>query len=198
MTANTENMAMTPYYSRLWFSTGNAEVYPTRLFGRPVQLEFLKPFARVRFLYKFANPSGELPEPILEDAQFKPMSGAISLKGTFTVNYPLDGEGLSETWETSDITRTMLAFTVAYTEENKMWYTVLPAKGQGAYILTLRVNGEEHSCTVPAAYMNWLPNYQYTYVFKVSEEGGVELDSYNAAYTDWKEGSEGEQAFYNW
>ena len=65
-------------------------------------------------------------------------------------------------------------------------------------MLTLLINGEEKTAVVPAAYMDWLPGYEYTYIFKINEEGGVELESYDAAYADWKEGTEGTPTVYNW
>ena len=53
-----------PYFSQLWFSTGNPDVYPTQEFGKPVQLVFLKPYAKVRFMYTYVNdPASILVEP---------------------------------------------------------------------------------------------------------------------------------------
>ena len=42
-----------PYFSTLWFSTGNLHDYPTREFGKPVQLVFTKPYSKVRFMYNY-------------------------------------------------------------------------------------------------------------------------------------------------
>ena len=46
----------TPYFSRLWFSTGDPVTYADKQFGRPVTLEFLKPLARVRYIFKYTYP----------------------------------------------------------------------------------------------------------------------------------------------
>jgi hypothetical protein len=45
--------------------------------------------------------------------------------------------------------------------------------------------------------MNWKPGYQYTYIFKITEEGGVELDSVSSAFTEWTE-QEANHPVYNW
>ena len=224
--ADGEDISASSYYSHLWFSTGNAVAYPTRQFGKPVSLEFALPLARVRFILRTIKEAG-LPEPVLEDIQYKPISGSIPVRGTFTVIYPLTGKATEESWTTSDFTRSLVNLTVPYTENVKFtqaeidaaesgdpaygkttddiktegtykWYNVMPLKEQSAYMLSLRINGEEKSATVPAAYMSWLPGYQYTYIFKINEEGGVELESYNAAYSDWKEGTEADISVYNW
>ena len=54
--ADATNPEMTPYYSKLWFSTGNTTDYPTREFGKPVQLEFMQPFAKIRFMVILSAP----------------------------------------------------------------------------------------------------------------------------------------------
>ena len=48
-----------------------------------------------------------------------------------------------------------------------------------------------------AEYMNWQPGYEYTYVFKITEEGGVEIGTVQTAYTDWEK-VEKEHEVHNW
>lgn len=226
MAADGEDLSATSYYSRLWFSTGSLVDYPTRQFGKTVALEFALPLSRVRFILRTVVPEGS-PEPILEDIEYKPITGKIHVRGTFTVTYPLTGESTTESWTTSDFTRSILSLTVPYSEDEYFtqaeidaaeegdpaygkttsdkkivgtykWYYLMPIRGQEPYMLTLLINGEEKTAVVPAAYMDWLPGYEYTYIFKINEEGGVELESYDAAYADWKEGTEGTPTVYNW
>jgi hypothetical protein len=45
--------------------------------------------------------------------------------------------------------------------------------------------------------MRWLPNYEYTYIFKITDEGGVEIDMVIASFTDWNEISTN-YAVHNW
>ena len=59
------------------------------------------------------------------------------------------------------------------------------------------VNNNERTAVVPAAYMSWLPGYSYTYIFKITEDGGVEIDLVQSAVTPWTE-LENDHSVYNW
>ena len=194
--------AATPYYSRLWFSTGNTTDYPTRQFGKPVQLEFMQPFARVRFMFTYAYEAEGVK---LKDPSFKPTDDSgIDLKGTFTVTYPLTGSAEQESYEVTPASPrvTLTAFTEEYIPEGtEKWYAVLPIATnvtQGSYTLTVTINGHDKSCVVPEAYMQWRPGYSYTYIFKVNEDGGVEIDLVQAAFKPWVEQSSDDYEVYNW
>lgn len=195
-----------PYFSHLWFSTGNPTNFPTRQFGKPVQLEFLQPFAKVRIMFIAADQTVVLADLISDDPVFTfgPTSpeNKIVLKGTFTVTYPLTGTGTTETWTVTTATNGVerLALTESNYIDTKYWYRVLPAKAndQGIYKLMISVNGEEKPCYVPAEYMEWLPGYSYTYIFKIVDEGGVAFGGVISAYTDWQTGKEADYSIYNW
>lgn len=195
------NIAATPYFSKLWFSTGNVSVYPDKQFGKPVQLEFLKPYARVRFLFNYSYAAEAVK---VTDPSFKPTNGSkIALKGTVKVTYPLTGTATKESYivtpkaePTSD--EVLDAFTVEYIPEGtEKWYTVLPVLSQGSYTMTVTVNNTGKSAVVPAEYMSWLPGYSYTYIFKITEDGGVEVQLVQAAVTEWIE-LENNHTVYNW
>lgn len=79
-----------------------------------------------------------------------------------------------------------------------LWYTVLPVSSQGSFTLSLSVYGEPRTAVVPAGYMTWKAGYQYTYIFKVSGDGGVEFGDLLTAFTGWSEGFTGVEAVYNW
>ena len=53
------NMGKTPFFSHLWFSTDELPTYADKRYGKPVQLEFLKPYTRVRFIFKYSYPTEE-------------------------------------------------------------------------------------------------------------------------------------------
>ena len=191
-----------PYYSQLWFSTGNATLYPDKKFGRPVTLVFVKPISRVRFIF---NCQGDLTRTHLSGVTFAAESGTVCQAGTFQVSYPLTGTQTKE----YDFSVTDKAKIISFLEQDyyesddpndtnkEHWYEVLPAKGQGAYKLSLSVDGAPKSTIVPAEYMDWLPGYEYTYIFKVSREQGVEISSVNAAFTGWTEVHQ-DHTVYNW
>lgn len=221
-TANLETLtATTPLYSKLWYNTGEAISDNIQ----PVQLVFLQPYVKVRFLFR----QSESPETIftLSGITFGPttpdppaVAKTIALTGTFTVTYPLSGiTTKEEIWAvaptspgTAD-TDYLTAFTEdyyvfvedAFNREDvpatqageKKWYIVLPAKNQGTYTLTVFVNGEERNVVVPAQYMNWQPGYEYTYVFKITERGTVELEGLQAAFIPWYT-DDAEHPIYNW
>jgi hypothetical protein len=193
------NAADAPFYTHLWFSTGVATDYPTRQFGQPVTLEFIRPFAEVQF--KFTAP-GVVPEPMLEQPDFRPLDSEkrIALMGKVTITYPISGIKVQDTWNsTPEYSKYLTSFTKPSTA-TPYWYTVFPITSQGAYKLTVTVNGVEKDCTVPAQYMNWSPGYRYTYIFKVNDEGGVELQTVNIAVKNWQtdDDTTAQYNLYNW
>jgi len=209
--ADASNEEYTPYYSKLWFSTGNTTDYPTRLFGKPVQLEFMQPFAKVRFMLILSDPESKT-YTVLEDDDFRPSDPekSIAKKATVAITYPMKGSEKTETFQVvaNSVTQTLGSFSQRWTEtddeahpatiENHHWETVIPATNQGSYTYKVTINGEEKNCKVPAQYMNWLPGYRYTYIFKVNAEGGVELATVRTAFTDWQDGIDKEIQLYNW
>ena len=199
--SSTQSINATPYYSRLWFSTGNAGDYPDKQFGKPVQLEFLKPFARVRFMF---NYSYAVEGVKLTELNFKPTDNSkIALKGTVAVTYPLTGTATKETYAVTpeanpEEGETLDAFTEEYIPEGtEKWYTVFPVASQDSYTMSVKVNNGDRTAVVPAEYMTWLPGYSYTYIFKITEDGGVMIETVQAAVTPWTE-LENEHSVYNW
>lgn len=210
------------YFSRLWFSTGDLENYPDKQFGKPVTLEFVKPYTRVRFLFKYAYPREGIK---LTNISFKPTADVdeeddskkvkIARKGSVTVHYPKEGKETKE-WYTTEVdadkSTRLAALTVDYDPEDDGkdyvtlssglmtsdgWYVVLPNNTQGSYTLAVTVNGDAKKAVVPEQYMQWLPGYSYTYIFKITNEGGVEIGWVEYAVTEWSE-MEADHTVYNW
>jgi hypothetical protein len=199
--SSAEGIAAMPYFTQLWFSTGNISDYPTREYGKPVQLVFMKPYAKVRFMYNYVFPREGV---ILENQSFKPSDGTskIARKGSVKVSYPLTGKETKESYTITpnssldqNVSKALTEFTEDCDPEDDTktytvadaegWYTVLPINSQGSYTLTVDVNSATKTSTVPAAFMTWLPGYSYTYIFKINEEGGVEIDMVQSAFTEW-------------
>ena len=205
--SSTESINATPYYSRLWFSTGDPIAYADKQFGKPVQLEFLKPFARVRFMFNYSYAQEGVK---VTKKSFKPTDDSkIALKGTVTVTYPLTGTAIKETYAVTPKANpgegeTLDAFTEEYIPEGtEKWYTVFPVASQGSYTMSVWINNDNQeaaatrTAVVPAEYMTWLPGYSYTYIFKITEDGGVIIETVQAAVTPWTE-LENEHSVYNW
>ena len=216
--ANANEKDKIPYYSHLWFSDGS---YGQKPFGQPVELQFLKPFSTVCFSFIFEEPL-KARETTLTDKYFHPTSGtSIKMKGKVTVSYPLTGSATTEaffvdneaegpqaltedyyvSFEREDPTNPLSDVISPYyqaspTSLNKV-YTVLPVTGQGNYTMTVSVNGEPKTTTVPAAFMDWLPGYKYTYIFKIHIDGSVTIDKVQSAFTPWEDHSK-DYTIYNW
>ena len=196
-----EAIAATPYFSKLWFSTGDPVAYANKQFGKPVQLEFLKPFARVRFLFNYSYA----PEGVkLTNISFKPTDNSkIARKGTVKVTYPLTGTATSESYTVTKNNNPaegeeLTDFTEEYIPEGtEKWYTVFPVDTQGSYTMSVTVDKTAKTAVVPAEYMSWKPGYSYTYIFKITEQGGVEIDLVQTAVTSWIE-LEINHTVYNW
>ena len=195
------NAADAPFYSHLWFSTGEEVVYPTRQFGKPVTLEFIKPLAEVQFKFIPADPTAT-PSLMLEDPDFRPLASEqrIAVTGKMTITFPIEGTETQESWESVPdySSKYLVSFTTPSTSSAEKWYMVLPIRGQGAYKLTVTVNGADKDCTVPAEFMTWHPGYRYTYIFKVNDEGGVELQAVNIGVKDWTTVTPADYNLYNW
>ena len=212
-----ETIAATPYYSHLWFSTGNTSL-GYQPFGKPVQLEFLKPLAMVRFMFTFEVPD-EAKTTTLTEKSFRPTDGGIiQTNARITVSYPLTGTATEESYAITSEPGGITEFTQDYYEsvttdgshvispyydadDNedaiRKEYAVLPASNQGTYTMTVSVNGEPKSTVVPAEFMDWKIGYLYTYIFKVHVDGGVEIDKVQSAFTQWTDHT-AEHTIYNW
>lgn len=214
-----------PYYSHLWFSTGNLVDYADKQFGQPVQLVFVKPLSKVCFKFIFEDPS-QASVTELSGQDFRPTNGnTIKNKGDVTVTYPLTGNATEEVFSTTSEDEGITAFTKDYYESTstttfneglpnektvvtfpyynaavsplRKVYTVLPAKNQGTYTLTVDVNGEPKTVIVPEEFMDWLPGYTYTYIFKVHEDTSVEISAVQSAFTEWTDHT-AEHTVHNW
>ena len=224
---NASSVDAAPYISRLWFSTNNP-ADPDHLFGKPVQLQFVKPFARVRFMFTFVEGLSFGREK-LKNISFLPTANVntigdiddtndqiIATAGTVTVTYPLKGTATTETWTTASTTGIKNfdidyyepispdpdpdpAATAAFNANAEKWYYVLPAQNQGSYTLQVAVVSEEiKTAVVPAEYMNWKAGYEYTYKFKITESGGITMDVIQVAINDWENRIETGHTVYNW
>lgn len=212
--ADVNNMAASPYFSRLWYSTGNPTYYPDKQFGKPVTLEFVQPYARVRFIFIYVYPREGIN---LTEKSFKPSDGSkIYRKGAVKVTYHLTGATTIEEYSMTPAAEVavedpnypihLTAFSEdydpendgkEYAETNKGWYTVVPNTLQGSYTLSVKVNGAVKTAVVPAEYMQWKPGYGYTYIFKITDEGGIKIGWVDYAVTPWDE-MEADWTVYNW
>lgn len=217
-------IAAAPYFSRLWFSNGNAVTYPDRQFGRPVQLQFVKPFARVRFLFTYPDDAS-FDRKDVKNIRFYPTDNSIiPTAGTVNVSYPLKGSASSAIQEQWSVAATpaptgINAFVIDYYDapdpipsgfpvsaqpkdwpnSPQHWYYVLPTPTQSSYTIEAAVVSDEvKTAVVPAEFMSWLPGYQYTYKFKINSSGGIVIEIIQVAINSWGNGGESTHIVYNW
>ena len=208
---NADSIAEAPYFSRLWFSNGSLTDYPDKQFGKPVTLEFLKPYARVRFIYTYVYPREGI---VLTEQKFVPsVVGQVThRKGVIKVTYPLTGANIQESYTMAPLGTDSICICQDYDPEDDTktyynhcvggWYTVLPNTSQGSYTLSVYINDPEKNsdpktAVVPAEYMQWKPGYSYTYIFKITDKGGVEIGWVDYAVTPWSD-IVADHTVYNW
>ena len=191
-------------------------------------LQFLKPFARVRFLFTFVEglnigreKLGHIafgPSENLDNGEANDV--IISTAGTVTVSYPLKGTGTTETWTTTNTTGIKLFDIDSYVAPNPAdipdgypinsqptswpntpdkWYTVLPNSTQGSFTAQVSVVSDEiKKVVIPAEYMQWKAGFEYTYKFKITESGGITIDIVQVAINDWSNRHYSDHTVYNW
>ena len=198
-----------PYFTELWFSTDKANDY-----GKVVTLKFTRPYARVRFLFKFADNLNFGREQ-LSDIKFYPTglldTPSIPTAGNVTVSYPLTGTDTKETWSSVN-TDHIPAFLIDWyqrpdypipagypTDNFEHWYYVMPIASQGTYTAqAVVVTGDPQTAIVPAEFMKWDAGYEYTYIFKITEAGGLIIDVVEVYVNEWTPKNSDRHEVYNW
>ena len=206
LTVDATDEAKIPYYSLLWYSTGNLTDFPDKQFRSTVAMQFLRPVAYVRFMFTFEREL-DAATTTLTAKSFRPSDGGlIEQKGNVIITCPITGTATTETWSIGStgldgittFTQDFYINSLDPSDENACkTYTVLPARDQGTYTLQVSVNGDPKSVVVPEEYMNWSPNYEYTYMFKIHLDGSVTIDNVESAFTPWTEHN-GDHTVYNW
>lgn len=195
-------------FSELWLSRPSVAA-PS--YGDCVQLEFTSLFARVRFLFKY--PEGITPNMVaMTDVTLRPVDDSpipTGAMGGVKVHYPVTGSATAHhvVWPaTAAAYSSIEAFTCPYEEaplvhatEAGKWYSVVPVADVIAatvaphpvtlsdYHLTGRINGKAYDVRVPMDFVQWRSNYEYTYVFKITDTS-IAFDSVIEVYTKWQAG----------
>lgn len=84
--------------------------------------------------------------------------------------------------------------------EEKQWYYVFPQAGKDWQLkIKTTIDGivDEKTAIVPAEYLRWEPNHQYTYIFKVST-GMLAISQVDVKIMDWQFGGAAEFEHRNW
>lgn len=85
----------------------------------------------------------------------------------------------------------------------KQWFYVFPENSPKEWRLSIKTEANgiktDKTAIIPATYMKWQPNHQYTYIFKVSP-GNVDLSivGVDVKVIEWQEGGKVEDEQKNW
>ena len=182
-----------------------------------VKLLFKRPYTKVRVMF-YTNT--KLTNNAFDNIQitgitFGPASPKqIITKGSLKVTYPKSGVG-SETYSTEasdedkadNLTFGNVQIDYAHGTASNNAVTAVPTGGSEFYYvvpndyttpfsLSATVDGEDKTAVVPANFMNWRPNFVYTYIFKIS--GGKYMELYDVQIDPWKYGGSQEEVWKNW
>lgn len=182
-----------------------------------VKLLFKRPYTKVRVMFytntKLTNNAFDNIQ--ISGITFGPASPKqIITKGSLKVTYPKSGvEPETYSTEASDVdkidklefndvqldyehgTASNNAVTAKPTDESEFYY-VVPNDYTTPFTLSAKIDGEDKTAVVPANFMNWRPNFVYTYIFKIS--GGKYMELYDVQIDPWKYGGSQEEDWKNW
>lgn len=210
LTLTTTEPTSLPLYSELYHrSPVSSDV---------VQLQFKHPYAKVRVLfYTNATLTDNTFDNIkITGITFGGGKGSITNNGSLKVTYPKSGKGPETIVTTPTGTCDNLTFdgelvldhTHGTTSNNTVtavptggteWYYTLPVSDGSparAFTLNATIDGEARTATVPANFMQWKPNFAYTYIFKIS--GGKYMEFYDVQIDPWKYGGSQDEEWKNW
>lgn len=180
-----------------------------------VQLEFKRPYAKVRVMF-YTNAT--LTDNTFDNIQingikFGPESPKqIITGGSLKVSYPKKGEGPETYATTPTASADNLSFgnvqldhthgtasndaVTAVPTGGTEYYFVVPNNNDAPFTLSAKIDNEDKTAVVPANFMNWKPNFVYTYIFKVS--GGKYMEFYDVQIEPWHYGGGQEEEWKNW
>lgn len=181
-----------------------------------VQLRFKRPYAKVRVLFytNAALTDKSFDNIKISGITFGPESpGQIVTGGNLKVKYPKNGEGPEVYSTTSTASADNLTFegevqldhthgtasnnaVTAVPTGGTEYYYVVPNDNATPFTLSARVDNEDKTAVVPANFMDWHPNFVYTYIFKIS--GGKYMEFYDVQIAPWQYGGSQEDEWQNW
>lgn len=180
-----------------------------------VQLQFKRPYAEVRVLF-YTNVTlafNTVDNIQINGIKFGPESPKqIITGGSLKVSYPKTGVGPETYATTSTASADNLSFgnvqldhdhgtasnnaVIAVPTGGKEFYYVIPYVYSVPFTLSATIDGENRTAVVPANFMQWKPNFVYTYIFKIS--GGKYMEFYDVQIDPWKYGGGQEDEWKNW
>lgn len=190
-------------------------------FGKVVQMQFICPATKVRVHFYTTEPLSGGSHIDLTDIAFGPIDATPQIvnKGTLKVAYSpaKANEGITVTPSAASdavlpaLNYQDLSLTSANSTSNTAQVALLKSSGADEAILfphtstaaptpfrlTLKLDGEERTAEVPDNYMRWLPNYSYTYLFKITD-AGTKFEFIDVIIDPWTYGGIVEDEWHTW
>ena len=192
-----------PMYGILWQGD------PAEYYNKPVELAFVKPYSLVRLV--FERPDGSSTTVLGKDTDtahrisFGPKDGSkMSGDGKVDVSWGMTGSRETATAIAGQTTLpTMTVDPLTITNQNERYqawpeYLMIPSSSDPvdflctAYVYSKNASNQDvfdaRTAVIPAAYMKWKPGYQYTYVFKITNNNSLEFSHAIEVFTKWQAG----------
>lgn len=127
------------------------------------------------------------------------LTSTLGISSNTAVTAPIDD---SEGFELSDMPGQSLKVRRKAGElpGRKYYYYPLPmGERNPAFTMSVCIDGSRELATavVPATYMQWKPNYHYTYIFKITD-AGKKIEFHDVLIDPWHYGGSQEEEWKNW
>ncbi len=185
-----------------------------------VELQFKRPYAKMRVMFYTTDPLTGSGHQSLTHITFGGGTNSIVTDGSLVVNYPKSGNNpatgtaVESVAQSATSSQDNLSFndvdlnaTHGIASDNAVcavptggteWYYVMPASTGVTvppFTMSLKLDGVTKTADVPSAYMQWLPNVVYTYIFKIS---ATQLALSEVLVAPWKYGGDQDEEWKNW
>lgn len=181
-----------------------------------VQLQFLRPYAKVRVMFYTSEEMTGSDKIQLTNIIFGGGTNSIATAGKIAVSYGKTGTEKENIIMTATGHKDYLAFgdttldkdhgttsnnaVLAVPTGGTEWYYTLPLSTEVSaqpFTMSVSIDGDSKTATVPDAYMHWNPNTSYTYIFKITE-AGKKIEFYDVLIDPWKYGGSQNEVWKNW
>lgn len=187
-------------------------------FGKVVQLQFLHPASTIQVYFYTTEALRHTDHIDLTNISFAPATAGDYIVNNGTLEVKYDASSLNETYTTtaaaggslSELTFKPVTLTdanastptavVALNPSDENVTALFPLSTSATsvpFVLSLDVDGDAKQAVVPDVYMNWLPNYRYTYYFKITE-AGKKLEFVDLIIDPWLYGGALEEEWSTW
>lgn len=181
-TSDAKDESSIPYYSHLWY--GESDDY-----GKPVQLVFIKPLAKVRFIFIFEEPA-KAAETELTYPDFRPSNGnTIKMKGKVEVTYSLTGTTNRESFSVDAEAEGITALTKDYYTSVSTTTMNPDTENEQEVVTSPYLNADSSESALGKVYTVLpTPNGQGSYTMTVKVNGDPKTAVVPADFMVWQPG----------